>query len=133
MPENFQRLKPSLIQIQVVLCEWENCLKKCLKIVQRPNANLCLISSSLVSSVERREKIPETSPPLERTGFYRSTRHYTRFQFLGIQKHFSDYDIHKETHFSLKSDFMVDVRFELTTNDPCFAVVAICEGLSPLG
>ena len=30
---------------------------------------------------------------------------------------------------------MVDVRFELTTNNPCSAVVAICEGLinSPLG
>ena len=28
---------------------------------------------------------------------------------------------------------MVDVRFELTTNDPCPAVDAICEGISPLG
>ena len=28
---------------------------------------------------------------------------------------------------------MVDVRFELTTNDPCPAVDAIGEGISPLG
>ena len=28
---------------------------------------------------------------------------------------------------------MVDVRFELTTNDPCPADDAICEGISPLG
>ena len=28
---------------------------------------------------------------------------------------------------------MVDVRFELTTNDPCSAEDAICEGISPLG
>ena len=35
--------------------------------------------------------------------------------------------------FLLKSDFMVNVRFELTTTDPCPADDAICEGLSPLG
>ena len=40
---------------------------------------------------------------------------------------------HEEIHFSLKSVFMVDVRFELTTNDPWSAVDAICEGISPLG
>ena len=28
---------------------------------------------------------------------------------------------------------MVDVRFELTTNDPWFVDDAICEGISPLG
>ena len=28
---------------------------------------------------------------------------------------------------------MVDVRFELTTNDPWSADDAICEGVSPLG
>ena len=28
---------------------------------------------------------------------------------------------------------MVDVRFELTTNDPWSADAAICEGISPLG
>ena len=28
---------------------------------------------------------------------------------------------------------MVDVRFELTTNDPCPADDTICEGISPLG
>ena len=28
---------------------------------------------------------------------------------------------------------MVDVRFELTTNEPCPADDAICEGISPLG
>ena len=27
---------------------------------------------------------------------------------------------------------MVDVRFEITSNDSCLAVDAICEGLSPL-
>ena len=35
--------------------------------------------------------------------------------------------------FSLKSVFMVDVRFELTTNDPWSVDDAICEGISPLG
>ena len=42
---------------------------------------------------------------------------------------------HEETHLSLKHDFMVGVRFELTANDQCPAVVAIREGLinSPLG
>ena len=34
--------------------------------------------------------------------------------------------------FSLKSVFMVDVRFELTTNDPWSVDDAICEGISPL-
>ena len=29
--------------------------------------------------------------------------------------------------------FMVDVRFELTTNDPWSIDDAICEGISPLG
>ena len=28
---------------------------------------------------------------------------------------------------------MVDVRFELRTNDPCSVDDAICEGISPLG
>ena len=27
---------------------------------------------------------------------------------------------------------MVDVRFDLTTNDPCSVDDAICEGISPL-
>ena len=40
---------------------------------------------------------------------------------------------HEEIHFSLKSVFMVDVRFELTTNDPWSVDDAICEGISPLG
>ena len=35
--------------------------------------------------------------------------------------------------FSLKSVFIVDVRFELTTNDPWSVDDAICEGISPLG
>ena len=35
--------------------------------------------------------------------------------------------------FSLKSVFMVDVRFELTTNDPWSVDDAICKGNSPLG
>ena len=39
---------------------------------------------------------------------------------------------HEEIHFSLKSVFMVDVRFEITTNDPWYDD-AICEGISPLG
>ena len=39
----------------------------------------------------------------------------------------------EEIHFSLKSVFMVDVRFELTTNDPCSVDDAICEGISRLG
>ena len=42
-------------------------------------------------------------------------------------------DRHEEIHFSLKSVFMVDVRFELTTNDPWFVDDAICEGISPFG
>ena len=41
-------------------------------------------------------------------------------------------DIHEEINFSLNSVFMVDVRFELTTNEPCPADDAICEGISPL-
>ena len=40
---------------------------------------------------------------------------------------------HEEIRFSLKSVFMVDVRFELTTNDPWSVDDAICEGISPLG
>ena len=40
---------------------------------------------------------------------------------------------HEEIHFSLKSVFMVDVRFGLTTNDPWSVDDAICEGISPLG
>ena len=32
----------------------------------------------------------------------------------------------EENHFSLKSAFMVGVRFELTTNDPCPADNATC-------
>ena len=43
------------------------------------------------------------------------------------------YQIHEEIRFSLKSVFMVDVRFELTTNDPWSVDDAICEGISPLG
>ena len=39
----------------------------------------------------------------------------------------------EEIRFSLKSVFMVDVRFELTTNDPWSVDDAICEGISPLG
>ena len=35
--------------------------------------------------------------------------------------------LHEEIHFSLKTVFMVDVRFELTTNDPWSAVDTICE------
>ena len=40
---------------------------------------------------------------------------------------------HEEIHFSLKSVFMVDVRFELTTNDPWSVDDAICEGISLVG
>ena len=43
------------------------------------------------------------------------------------------HQIHEEIRFSSKRVFMVDVRFELTTNDPCPADDAICEGISPLG
>ena len=39
----------------------------------------------------------------------------------------------EEIRFSLKSVFMVDVRFELTTNDLWSVDDAICEGISPLG
>ena len=45
---------------------------------------------------------------------------------------YQDLDMRKYT-FSLKSVFMVDVRFELMTNDPCPADDAICECISPLG
>ena len=54
------------------------------------------------------------------------------FQFLGIQKQFSD-SSHEEIRFSFKNVFTVDVRFELTTNDPWSVDDAICEGISPLG
>ena len=40
---------------------------------------------------------------------------------------------HEEIHFSLKSVYMVDVRFELTTKDPWSVDDAICEVISPLG
>ena len=40
---------------------------------------------------------------------------------------------HEEIRFSLKSVFMVDVRFRLTTNDPWSVDDAICEGISQLG
>ena len=36
-------------------------------------------------------------------------------------------------HFSLKSVFVMNARFELTTNDPCPTDDAICYGLRPLG
>ena len=45
--------------------------------------------------------------------------------FWGSRSHFQILDMRKLT-FLLKSDFMVDVRFELTTNDPCPADDAIC-------
>ena len=35
----------------------------------------------------------------------------------------------EEIHFSLKSVFMVEVRFELTTNDPWSVDDAVCEAL----
>ena len=35
--------------------------------------------------------------------------------------------IHEEIHFSFKNVFMVDVRFELTTNDPWSVDDAICD------
>ena len=41
--------------------------------------------------------------------------------------------LHEEFHFSFKSVFMMDVRFELTTNDPWSVDDAICVGISPLG
>ena len=34
------------------------------------------------------------------------------------QVFFQILEMNEEIHFSLKSDFIVDVRFELTTNDP---------------
>ena len=43
------------------------------------------------------------------------------------------YQIHEEIHSSFKSVFMMDVRFELTTNDPWAIDDAICKGISPLG
>ena len=39
----------------------------------------------------------------------------------------------KKFTFLFKNLFMVDVRFELTTNDPWSADDAICKGISPLG
>ena len=49
---------------------------------------------------------------------------------MGIQKHFSEIlDVRKNSLFFWESDFMVDVRFELTTNDSCPAVDAIREVL----
>ena len=41
-------------------------------------------------------------------------------------------DMRKST-FLYKAFFMVDVIFELTTNDPWSVDDAICEGISPLG
>ena len=40
---------------------------------------------------------------------------------------------HEEIRFSLKSVFIVDVRVELTTNDPWSVDDAIFQGISPLG
>ena len=40
---------------------------------------------------------------------------------------------HEGIHLSLKRVFMVDMRFELTTNDPWSVDDAICEGIIPLG
>ena len=50
-----------------------------------------------------------------------------------VGREFESHVHHEEIHFSLKSVFMVDVRFELTTNDPWSVDDAICEGISPLG
>ena len=64
---------------------------------------------------------------------YGAVRAYSEVLFWGPKESDSSDSWHKETRFSLKSVFMVEVRFELTTNDPCPADDAICEGISPLG
>ena len=76
------------------------------------------------------DRLPNLSPiTLSSPGtdrIYGSTRSTnSRFQFLKIQKYFSDSG-HEEIRFSSKSVFVVDVRFELTTNDSCTADDAIC-------
>ena len=44
---------------------------------------------------------------------------------MGIQKYFSEFR-HEEIQLSLNSVFMVDAKFELTTNDPWSVDDAIC-------
>ena len=56
-----------------------------------------------------------------------------KYNLWGPRESDSSAPWHKEIPFSLKSVFMVDVRFELTTNDPWSVDDAICEGISPLG
>ena len=67
-----------------------------------------------------------STPATDRIYLYTGQRvTSTLFEFLGIRKYVSD-SRHEEIHFSLKSVFMVDVRFELTTNDPWSVDDVIC-------
>ena len=78
------------------------------------------------------------SPPLNsgilglRMGPYVPTPKFF-YNLCGPRESDSSDSWHEEMHFSLKSVFMVDVRFEATTNDPWSVDDAICEGISPLG
>ena len=78
------------------------------------------------------------SPPLNsgilglRMGPYVPTPKF--FDHLwGPRESDSSDSLHEEIRFSLKSVFMVDVKFELTINDPWSVDDAICEGISTLG
>ena len=79
------------------------------------------------------------SPPLNRgilglrMGPYVPTPRFFFYNLWGPRESDSSGSCHEETHFSSESVFMVDVRFELTTNDPWSVDDDICEGISPLG
>ena len=78
------------------------------------------------------------SPPLNggilglRMGLYVPTPKLF-YNLWGPRESASSDSRHEEIRFSLKSVFMVDVRFELTTNDPWSVDDAIGQGISPLG
>ena len=100
---------PTLLYLKCVMCTSQ------MTIVFRSNDNGWWLLT-LLRSIISNKRVTNTSS----------------FQFLGIQKQFSD-SSHEEIRFSFKNVFTVDVRFELTTNDPWAIDDAICKGISPLG
>ena len=99
----------------------------------RKNGLMCIINNSVKEALVRwatgkrlTNRLPNLSlttlsPPLNsgilvvRMGPYVPT---PKYNLWGPRESDSSAPWHKEIPFSLKSVFMVDVRFELTTNDP---------------
>ena len=82
---------------------------------------------------------PYNIPPLERrdiqvqTGYTRRRVTNSRFQFLETQEEYFQVLHGDMVKFNAYLVLWTVVRFESATQNPCSAVVAICEGISPLG